>query len=130
MLRPLRLRNLWLSGGAVALAVILGLSLMPLKDPMPFQIRDKLAHFAAFSFLTVWFLGIVDAGGRLRIACALAAYGLGIELLQSLTALRTADPLDVVSDLAGIAAGWYLAAAGLHQWCFRLESWFGVAPDE
>ncbi len=128
MLRVLRYRHLWLGAGVAALCLILLLSMIPMKGPAPFDLSDKLLHFLAFVFLTLWFMGVFVPAAAPRIAAALAGYGLLIELLQSLTPTRMAEPLDVVSDLAGILAGWALAAAGLHQWCGRLEALIGVPP--
>lgn len=122
---PLRYRWFWLTGGIGALTVILGLALAPLDAPVPTG-GDKVAHFLAFAFLTIWFLGIFDLRLAWRIAAALAAYGILIEVLQGLTAYRSADPYDLLSDVVGIGAGWLLANFGLRHWCRRLETLLGV----
>ncbi len=125
---PLRYRWFWLGGGIVALLVILALALMPLAGPVPIADFDKFLHFLAFTFLTVWFLGVFDSHLALRVAAGLAVYGGLIEFLQSFTPYRMSDPYDVLSDVIGILAGWLLAAAGLRRWCGRVEAFLGVVP--
>jgi VanZ family protein len=126
--QPLRYPYRWLGVGIAALLVILLLALAPLSGDMPFRWSDKVAHFVVFAGLTVWFLGIFLPAVAPRVALALAAYGVLIEVAQGLTPYRAVELLDVVSDVAGIAAGWLLATAGLHRWCGRVEAWLGVDP--
>lgn len=127
-MQPLRYRGLWLGGGILALLVILGLALVPLPGPPLVHDADKILHVLAFLFLTAWFLGVFVWRRACRVAAALLAYGLLIEVLQATTTFRMADPRDVLSDAIGIVAGWLLAAAGLRHWCRRLEVLMGVAP--
>lgn len=127
-MQPLRYRWLWLGGGLAALLVILVLALVPLPGPPAVRHADKILHVLAFMFLTTWFLGVVAWQRGLRVGAGLLAYGLLIEVLQTTTAYRMADPYDVLSDAIGIAAGWLLAAVGLRHWCRRLEALMGVAP--
>lgn len=122
---PLRYRWLWLVGGFGALLGILALAMVPMGGP-PVNVSDKLLHALAFVFLTVWFLGVFKWRRATLIAGALVGYGLLIELLQSTTAYRMADPYDVLSDAIGICAGWLLAAAGLRHWCGWFEAFLGV----
>jgi VanZ family protein len=56
----------------------------------------------------------------------MCAYGLLIELLQSLVPHRLADPVDVMFNVAGIGVGWWLARTALGGWCETLESWIGA----
>lgn len=126
---PLRYKWFWLGSGLLGLLVILGLALVPMGAPIPVSEGDKLLHVLAFAFLTVWFLGMVRDGKVLRLLVGLVLYALLIELLQSFFPYRSADPWDVVADLAGIAAGWLLASVGLRRWCGRLEALFGAGPS-
>ena len=126
---PLRYRWFWLAAGLATLAVILVLALLPLPAPIPVADGDKIAHFLAFAWLALWFLGIFEPRLSLAVAVALTGYGVLMELLQSLTPYRSADVYDVVSDVAGIGAGWLLASAGLRRWCGRVEELLGARPS-
>lgn len=68
---------------------------------------DKLRHLAAFGVLA-WVAaqgwGLGRATGW-RIAAALLAYGVFIELVQSRVPGRHASAADVLADIAGIALG-------------------------
>jgi len=114
--------------GLAAVLVILLLALAPLGGPPLFSGVDKVEHFVGFLGLTVWFLGVVDERSAPTVALLLASYGVLIEVLQSFTPYRSADLFDVLSDVAGIGAGWLLASAGLRHWCRRLEARLGVGP--
>ena len=126
---PLRYRWFWLAAGIATLAVILAVALAPLQTALPIEQGDKVAHFFAFAWLAVWFLGIFEPRLSLAVAVALTLYGILIELLQSLTPYRSADVYDVVADVIGIGAGWLLASAGLRRWCGRIEELLGARPS-
>ena len=71
---------------------------------------DKANH--AFAFAVLCLLGTVAWPRRtLRLLAALLAYGVAIELLQSLTAGRHADWRDMVANAAGLALAWAVASA-------------------
>lgn len=125
---PLRYKWFWLGAGLLALVLVLILALVPLVTRVPVMGGDKVIHFLAFVFLTVWFLGVFDTRLTLQVALALAGYGVLIELLQSLMPYRAAELYDVLSDLIGISAGWLLASAGLRRWCGRVEALLGAGP--
>lgn len=125
---PLRYRWFWLGAGVATLAVVLVLALVPLATRVPIMAGDKLIHFLAFTWLTVWFMGVFEPRMSLPVVAGLAAYGVLIELLQSLTPYRSAELYDVLSDLTGIGTGWLLASAGLHRWCGRVEALLGASP--
>ncbi|MCZ2099669.1 MAG: VanZ family protein [Anaerolineae bacterium] len=97
---------------AAALVVVLVLSLWPLPEPPPLHTgRDKTDHLAAFVALGL--LGLPSwPDERVRVAGALLAYGVLIEVLQGLTGYRMADWRDFVADAAGVA----LAALLLAWW--------------
>jgi VanZ family protein len=125
---PLRYARYWLGAGVALLAVILVLALLPLPAPLPIAQGDKILHVLAFSFLTLWFLGVFETALAPRVAGGLVLYGVLIELLQGLTTYRSSDPYDVLSDVIGISAGWLLASAGLRRWCGRVEALLGAGP--
>lgn len=127
-MQPLRYARAWLVTGLLGLAAGLALALLPSSTVVTPAANDKLLHAAGFLALMVWFGGIFTRRLVARVALALAAYGLLIELLQSLTTSRQAEALDVVADVVGILLGWLLSAAGLSRWCTTLESWL-ARPD-
>ena len=122
VLLPLRYAHIWATLGAVLLAVTLILALVPEPGQLPIDYNDKFAHGLAFMALMLWFSGVVEVRRLSMLAICLAAYGVLIELLQSLTATRQPELLDLGADIAGILLGWILSIAGLRRWCFWLES--------
>jgi hypothetical protein len=120
--RPLRYRALWLGGGVTALGVILVMALLPMETIADITYFDKLLHLLAFVFLTIWFLGVVEWRRAGWVMLVMLGYGVLIELVQSRTAYRMAEPYDVLADGIGIVIGWALAAAGLRHWCVYAES--------
>jgi VanZ family protein len=124
----LRYGSWWLGFGLSALVMILAVALLPVATPIPVRAGDKVLHFLAFAFLTVWFLGLFEWRMGWRIAALLVAYGVLIEVLQSFTAMRLADSYDLIADVSGIATGWLLARAGLRHWCQWVEGALGVTP--
>lgn len=124
---PLRYKWLWFGAGIAALVLVLALALAPFAPALPIMAGDKVSHFAAFLFLTVWFSGIFELRFAPQITVVLALYGLLIEAIQASTTYRLAEPYDVLSDLLGISAGWLIAFAGLHSWCRRVEALLGAS---
>lgn len=122
VLLPLRYAHLWTILGAILLAVVLGLALMPEPGQLPINYNDKFAHAFAFMALMVWFSGVVEMRRLPMLATCLLAYGILIELLQALTATRHPELLDLGADAVGILLGWILSIAGLRHWCAWLES--------
>jgi len=123
---PLRYKWFWLGSGVVALGLIFALALVRYAPALPIIAGDKVSHFAAFLFLMVWFSGVFERRFAPQIALALLLYGLLIEAFQAFTTYRLADRYDVLSDLAGIGAGWLIASAGMHRWCRRVEILLGA----
>ncbi|WBY02088.1 VanZ family protein [Ramlibacter tataouinensis] len=93
--------RLWRLAFAACLAVVLALALMPIDQRLPSTGWDKSDHLLGFVVLTL--LGVRAFPQRKsRVAIALLAYGIAIELLQALTPYRFAEWRDVVADAAGI----------------------------
>ena len=124
MLLPLRYARAWLMVGLLFLVLGLVSALSPPAIPLPLAIDDKLLHFVAFLGFMVWFGGVFQPRLAPLVVLGLSAYGLLIELLQSLTVTRHAEGLDLVADISGVLLGWLLGVAGLSRWCMKLESWF------
>jgi VanZ family protein len=125
MLLPLRYPRSWLAAGLLLLGFGLVAALTAVPAAVTVAVNDKLIHLIGFVGLMVWFGGIFQPRLGPVLALSLSAYGLLIELLQSLTVTRQAEGLDLLADIAGVLLGWLLSAAGLSRWCTKLESWFG-----
>ena len=84
---------------------------------------DKWFHVLTFAFLTTWFSGQFSSKNYWRIALALVAFGILIELCQRLVGYRYAEWSDVIANVIGIAAGLGLATAGLGGRSQKVENW-------
>lgn len=103
--RALRQRAAWLG---FALAVLLQLAVLyapSTPDGVPgIPGLDKLVH--AGVFLLPALLGVLAGLGPWRLGIVLAAHAVVSELVQHLLLpQRSGDVLDVLADLAGVAAG-------------------------
>ena len=68
---------------------------------------DKLVHAGLFALLAA--TAVWRFGRRPAVVVGLVAYAVLSEVAQGLLlADRSGDPLDVVADLVGTAAGWLL----------------------
>ncbi|HKY37026.1 MAG TPA: VanZ family protein [Polyangiaceae bacterium] len=100
----------------VYLAALFWFGLTPLKSlPGPeFRFADKVWHFLAFAVLVVLLArALWHWGRRLTLAGrdgALLSAGLGalLEVLQSLTAFRSAEVADLVADGLGALAAYFV----------------------
>jgi len=122
VLLPLRYAHVWATLGGVLLAVTMVLALLPDPGQLPINYNDKIVHGLAFMALMLWFSGVVELRRLPMLAICLTAYGLLIEMLQSLTVTRRPELLDLGADVLGILLGWALSVAGLRRWCVWLES--------
>jgi len=99
----------WRALFLLLLGVITTLALVP-KPPAQISLGwDKLNHASAFATLAV----VITLGwGRrwLRHALVLLAYGALIEVLQAMTATRSAEWADLLADGLGLTAGLLLVA--------------------
>lgn len=89
------------------LIVVLALSLLPLGADAPTTGWDKTNHLLAFAALAA--AGCLAYPERIPTTLlALLAYGALIEVLQSLTAYRSAEWGDLLADALGLLFGWGL----------------------
>lgn len=89
-------------------ALVAAFSLAPAATLPSTSIGDKMEHVIAYAALGL--LGTASsARGATRVMArvipGLAAFGIGIELLQAFSPGRSPDPLDVLADLAGAGLG-------------------------
>ena len=89
-------------------------------------INDKVAHAMAFLLLALLAdVSFPEPRFRLRIFCALAAYGMLIECIQFFLPYRSFSLLDFLADLLGIGA--YYIFLPLLQ---RLDYFYRIKLDE
>ncbi|MGE3284512.1 MAG: VanZ family protein [Pseudonocardia sp.] len=102
-MEPTPTRRVW--PFAVAFAVSLALLLSPGSGtPTPFPDADKVVHVGLFAVLAV--TGLLAWRAPVRLAAALVVYGAAIEVAQGILPIaRSADPLDLLADAAGVALG-------------------------
>lgn len=126
---PLRYAFRWRVAGALLLLAVFVSTLVPaiwFRYDFNFRVlvdSDKLAHFVIFLVLTVWFSGQYSLRSWWRMALGLLIFGVAIELCQRLTSSRSAEWLDLVADVFGIAVGLAIARAGAGGWSLRMEHW-------
>ena len=106
LLQP-RYRPFWRALLAVLVLVVSWFAFKPASGTEEFNQLDKLQHAFAFAILAVVASLAWPAGSRhtWRIALALLAYGLLIELVQSRLPTRTASAADWMADAVGLALG-------------------------
>ena len=86
-------------------------------------ISDKWLHGITFTALALWFTGQYARHSYWRLITGLLAFGLLIEVAQRMVAYRTADWMDLLADVAGVAVGMTIALAGTGGWSLRFEEW-------
>lgn len=120
MLKPLRRPWVWLGLWLLAIAVVIGVCLMPGADlpPMPRNI-DKIEHALAFFVLAACAVQLFSPGRALLGAAAgLVLLGVGIEFAQAaFTTDRSGDPMDALADTIGVLFGLATLAT---PWCDSL----------
>jgi VanZ family protein len=121
---PLAHARVWVVASLLLLVAVIYLSLAPNQEvPTPGNF-DKLQHAFAYAFLAAWFTGLVAKRGYWKVALALAALGLAMELLQHFMALgRQGDPLDMAANMLGIGIGVALGAWLTGGWALKVETW-------
>ena len=116
-------RAWWIASALLILALIVGSLGTGPHLPLPGRF-DKLQHFGAYCFLAVWFGGLFARPHFWRIALALGALGLAIEVLQAgMHRGREGDPLDMVANALGIACGFAVAIWLTAGWAPKIEAW-------
>ena len=124
MLSPnLKYRKIWLLMGFGWIGLVIFLSLM--HNPpqvMDVQMFDKIEHFSAYAMLMFWFCQIYwEMPHRLKIAFALAALGVSIEIVQGMEGFRVFEYADMLANTIGVLIGWGLGKTALKQSLFKIE---------
>ena len=103
--------RLWLMLGWALVLAVLAVCLLPMPALPVDRISwsDKAEHALAFATLAWWFAVARRAGSWRLLAVLLVGYGGLIELLQGLTAYRTASLADALADAFGVGLGLLIA---------------------
>ena len=126
---PLRYARRWQIAGIFLLVMVLAAALVPAdwfwpEDPNSrYFLSDKWLHGITFAVLALWFSGQYARHSYWRLMTGLVAFGLLIEVTQRMVSYRTADWIDLLADLLGVAVGMAIALAGTGGWCMRFEEW-------
>jgi len=98
--------------GWVMIAVVISLSLIKINAVMPnIKNGDKVGHFIAYFSLMMWFAWLYPRPlVRNLYAVFFIILGGVLEVLQSMTAYRTADIEDFHVNTIGVIAGFIIAA--------------------
>lgn len=111
---PLVYPVLWRTVAWVLVLVTVVLSLLPQPPTLPNVFGwDKALHALAYLVLMWWFRSVY--GSHWRWPLFLFGLGVGLEVLQGLTGIRTPDFHDVIADGLGILTGAALAPAPLSR---------------
>ncbi len=125
----LRYIRRWKIAGIGLLAMVLAGALLPADwfwsegPDSPFFVSDKWVHGVTFAALALWFSGQYARRSYWRLIMGLVAFGLLIEMTQRMVSYRTAEWMDLLADLLGLAVGMVVALAGAGGWCLRFEEW-------
>ena len=100
----------------VCIVVVLSVAPLPSLTPVTENYDDKIAHGLVYSTLMFWFALVRAPEHWRRLALAIFALGLGLEVAQALLPYRTASLADAVANGLGVALGavtaWLFTRAG------------------
>jgi VanZ family protein len=107
---PLLYFRFWKNTGWILVWIVTILSLVPTpRQPVTFELNDKLAHLIAYSVLMFWFGAIYPSRNiRLKTGLALVLMGIILEFAQGLTGYREFQFLDMAANAMGVLLGFVL----------------------
>jgi VanZ family protein len=109
------LNGLCRGGFALCILTVTVLSLLPQAVMPKVGISDKVSHFIAYTAIAAFgLLGYRTAA--VRIAIGVIGLGGAIEVGQIFVPGRSAEILDFIADIGGVAAGLVLARLLLRRW--------------
>lgn len=105
-MKQIKFHQAWFYLGLIWIALIIYLSLTP-ASPVPSHWWDKAQHFAAYSFLTLWFF-IISYSTKIstRYAMAFILLGILLEGLQGLVPNRFPSLWDIFANSLGVVLIW------------------------
>jgi VanZ family protein len=128
-MEQLRWKRWWWSGGALLIASVLWLSLMPAQGLPGVGLSDKAEHALGYGMLATWFSGLVVRAHHLGAGIALFAFGVGCELLQHFgSAGRSGEVADALANGVGVAVAVVIARFMRGSWMRSVERRLGARP--
>jgi hypothetical protein len=117
---PLEFPVLWRTLAWLLVLVTVVLSLLPQSPTLPNVLGwDKALHTLAYLVLMWWFRSVY--GSHWRWPLFLFGLGVGLELLQGISGIRTPDFHDVLANCLGILTGAALARTPLDRTLARID---------
>ena len=126
----LKLRNLalWIGYSLVAVLVYVCLTPNP-PDTSVVRFGDKIAHFAGYALLFLWFAQVYQRSAQFKPAVALVMLGVAVEIAQSFTNYRSFEYADMLANTTGVIIGWLLAATPAASLLYLFEQHFYHKKD-
>lgn len=126
-MRKLYRPRLWLTIGWLLIATVFTASLLPIP-PAPIALPthfDKWQHVTAYFVLSAWFAQIYPFGTKLLLySGGFFVMGALLEVLQGLTAYRSADAYDLAANTLGLALGLASSFTILSRVLSRVDRYF------
>ena len=92
-----------------------------------FVLQDKVMHMSVYACLMGWFAQIYRHDlTRLFLVITFISMGIVIEFLQSMTATRQFELLDMIANTSGVVLAWALGYTWFGSLLSRLERLLGV----
>ena len=115
IMRPLRLKKVWLALGWFAICSLIYQSLDPSPLHLPdFLFADKLTHFLVYAGIMLWFGFIYSPGKKyFLLGLSLILLGVTLELLQGAGGYRSMEVSDASLNALGVFVGGLLARTRL-----------------
>ncbi|VAX13876.1 hypothetical protein MNBD_GAMMA24-1717 [hydrothermal vent metagenome] len=118
----LKYTKLWLGLGALLIALIWYLSLMPNPPDTGIDNGDKIEHFLAYGLLMGWFAQIyILPKPRLWLMLGFILMGVLLEVLQGMTEFRTYSYADMAANGGGVFIGLLLSQGSLGRLLQQFE---------
>ena len=107
----LKLKDISLWFGYLLVAALIYVCLTPNPpDTSAVSFGDKIAHFAGYALLFLWFAQIYKRSEQLKVAIMLIFLGISVEIAQSFTGYRAFEYADMLANSVGVIIGWLIAA--------------------
>ncbi len=117
-----KLRRGSLAIGYVLILSLIYVCLMPNPpDTSVVSFGDKIAHLLGYILLFLWFAQIFQRNVQIKLAFALIALGVFVEIAQSFTGYRAFEYADMLANTSGVIIGWVLAATPLASLLCEIE---------
>lgn len=116
----LRYKKCWQGIAWVMVLIVVWLSLTPKPPQLPsFFGWDKAHHVTAYLGLMYWFG--VSFVRHWRWPFFLVVMGIGLEIVQGATGLRSNDPYDMLANMIGVVTGLFILDTPMGLWLAAVD---------